>query len=181
MPFFPNSYAGLVQRLRVPIGILVVAGFGWFARPTLVSLLAGLPLAVAGLALRAWAAGHLRKNLALTTSGPYAWVRNPLYIGTLIAVAGCLIAAARPLLALVALVAFLLIYTPVVEREEQHLRSLFPDYDAYATRVPQFIPRPPLERPAQRFSFQLYRQNEEYKALLGFLWAYAFLIVKALL
>jgi protein-S-isoprenylcysteine O-methyltransferase Ste14 len=181
MPLFPKPYADLVQRLRVPIGILAVAGFGWFARPTAVSLLAGLPLAAAGLALRAWAAGHLRKNQTLTTSGPYAWVRNPLYLGTLIAVAGCLVAAARPFLALVILAAFLLIYTPVVEQEEQHLRTLFPDYDSYARRVPQFIPRPPRQRSGQRFSFELYQRNKEYKALLGFLWAYAFLLVKALL
>ncbi|MGO9240757.1 MAG: methyltransferase family protein [Bryobacteraceae bacterium] len=181
MPFFPKPYADLVQRLRVPIGIVVVAGFGWFARPTALSLLAGLPFAAAGLALRAWAAGHLRKNQALTTSGPYAWVRNPLYLGTLIAVAGCLVAAARPVLALATLAAFLLIYTPVVEQEEQHLRALFPDYEAYARRVSQFIPRPPREPLAQRFSFEIYQRNKEYKALLGFLWAYAFLVVKALL
>jgi protein-S-isoprenylcysteine O-methyltransferase Ste14 len=181
MPLFPKPYADLVQRLRVPIGILVVAGFGWFAHPSAVSLLAGLPLAIAGLALRAWAAGHLRKNQTLTTSGPYSWVRNPLYIGTLIAVAGCLIAAAQPLLAVVSLAAFLLIYTPVVEQEEQHLRTLFTDYAAYALRVPQFLPRLPRERPAQRFSFQIYQRNKEYKALLGFLWAYAFLVVKALI
>jgi protein-S-isoprenylcysteine O-methyltransferase Ste14 len=181
MPLFPKPYADLVQRLRVPIGIVVVAGFGWFARPTLVSLLAGLPLAAAGLALRAWAAGHLLKNQTLTTSGPYAWVRNPLYLGTLFAVAGCLVAAAQPLLAVITLAAFLLIYTPVVEQEEQHLRTLFPDYEAYAQRVPQFLPRPPRQPPAQRFSFQIYQRNKEYKALLGFLWAYAFLLVKALL
>ena len=181
MPLFPKPYADLVQRLRVLIGILVVAGFGWFAHPSAVSLLAGLPLALAGLALRAWAAGHLRKNQALTVSGPYAWVRNPLYIGTLLAVAGCLIAAAQPLLAGATLAAFLLIYTPVVEQEEQHLRTLFPDYAAYALRVPQFLPRLPRMRPAQRFSFEIYQRNKEYKALLGFLWAYAFLVVKALI
>ena len=181
MPLFPKPYANLVQRLRVPIGIVVVAGFGWFARPTLVSLLAGLPFAILGLALRAWAAGHLSKNQNLTTSGPYAWVRNPLYIGTLLAVAGCLVAAAQLVLAIATLVAFLLIYTPVVEQEEQHLRTLFPDFDAYMRRVPQFIPRPPHERSVQRFSYALYQRNKEYKALLGFLWAYAFLLVKALL
>ena len=181
MPLFPKAYADLVQRLRVPIGILVVAGFGWFAHPSMHSLLAGLPLALAGLALRAWAAGHLAKNLTLTTSGPYAWVRNPLYLGTLFAVAGCLVAAAQPILAAVSLAAFVLIYTPVVEQEEQHLRALFPDYDAYALRVPQFFPRPPREHSTQRFALAVYRRNKEYKALFGFVWAYAFLILKAVL
>jgi len=179
MPLFPKPYADLVQKLRVPIGIVVAAGFGWFAHPSWTSLAWGLPLAGAGLALRAWAAGHLRKNQTLTTSGPYAWVRNPLYGGTLLAVGGCLIAAAQPVLAWVTLIAFLLIYTPVVEQEEQHLRKLFPEYEDYARRVPQFLPRLPRERSGQCFAFAIYQRNKEYKALLGFLWAYAFLAVKA--
>lgn len=179
MPIFPKPYADLVQKLRVPIGIVVAAGFGWFAHPSVGSLLAGLPLAVTGLVLRGWAAGHLRKNQKLTTSGPYAWVRNPLYVGTLLAAGGCLIAAAQPVLAWVTLVAFLLIYTPVVEQEEQHLRKLFPEYEEYARRVPQFVPRLPHDRSEQVFSYAIYQQNKEYKALWGLLWAYAFLIVKA--
>lgn len=179
MPIFPKPYADLVQKLRVPIGIVVAAGFGWFAHPTFMSLLLGLPLAGVGLALRAWAAGHLRKNQRLTTSGPYAWVRNPLYLGTLLAVGGCLIAAAQPVLAWATLAAFLLIYTPVVEQEEQHLKDLFPEYEEYARRVPQFVPLWPGERSGQRFEFGIYQRNKEYKALLGFLWAYAFLALKA--
>jgi protein-S-isoprenylcysteine O-methyltransferase Ste14 len=181
MPIFPKLYADLVQKWRVPIGLVVAAGFGWFAHPTLISLLAGLPLAAAGLALRAWAAGHLRKNQMLTTSGPYAWVRNPLYVGTLWTVGGCLVAAAQPVLAWATLAAFLLIYTPVVELEEQHLRNLFPEYEEYARRVPQFWPRMPGERSERRFAYEIYRRNKEYKALLGFLWAYAFLALKACL
>lgn len=179
MPIFPKPYADLVQKLRVPIGIVVAAGFGWFAHPSVVSLLAGLPLAAAGLVLRGWAAGHLRKNQKLTTSGPYAWVRNPLYVGTLVAAGGCLIAASQPVLAWVTLVAFLLIYTPVVEQEEQHLRKLFPEYEEYARRVPQFVPRLPRDSSEQVFSYAIYQQNKEYKALWGLLWAYAFLILKA--
>jgi protein-S-isoprenylcysteine O-methyltransferase Ste14 len=180
MPIFPKPYADLVQKLRVPIGLVVAASFGWFAHPSALSLLEGLPLAVAGLALRAWAAGHLRKNQNLTTSGPYAWVRNPLYVGTLVAVGGCLIAASQWVLAWVTLAAFVLIYTPVVEQEEQHLRKLFPEYEEYARRVPQFLPRLPRESSAQRFSYAIYQQNKEYKALLGLLWAYAFLVLKAI-
>ena len=180
MPLFPKPYADLVQKLRVPIGLVVAASFGWFAHPSTRSLLYGLPLGAAGLALRAWAAGHLRKNQNLTTSGPYAWVRNPLYVGTLVAVGGCLIAAAQPVLAWVTLAAFLLIYTPVVEQEEQHLRKLFPEYEEYARRVPQFIPSLPRGSSAQRFSYAIYQRNKEYKALLGLLWAYAFLVLKAI-
>jgi hypothetical protein len=103
-----------------------------------------------------------------------------LYGGTLLAVGGCLIAAAQPVLAWVTLAAFLLIYTPVVEQEEQHLRKLFPEYEAYARRVPQFLPRRSRERSGQRFAVAIYQRNKEYKALLGFLWAYAFLALKAI-
>jgi protein-S-isoprenylcysteine O-methyltransferase Ste14 len=181
MPIFPKPYADLMQKLRVPIGLVVAGGFGWFAHPSTLSLLAGLPLAATGLALRAWAAGHLRKNQNLTTSGPYAWVRNPLYVGTLIAIGGCLIAAAQAVLAWVTLAAFLLIYTPVVEQEEQHLQKLFPEYERYSRRVPQFLPRPPHETSVPAFSYAIYQQNKEYKALLGLLWAYAFLALKAFL
>jgi len=81
----------------------------------------------------------------------------------------------------VTLVAFVLIYTPVVEQEEQHLRKLFPDYAAYARRVPQFLPRFPYEGSAHNFSYAIYQKNKEYKALLGLLWAYAFLVLKAFL
>jgi protein-S-isoprenylcysteine O-methyltransferase Ste14 len=181
MPIFPKPYADLVQKLRVPIGLVVAAGFGWFAHPSGLSMLAGMPLAASGLALRAWAAGHLRKNQKLTTSGPYAWVRNPLYVGTLLAAGGCLIAASQPVLGWVTLAAFVLIYTPVVEQEEQHLRKLFPEYDEYARRVPQFLPRLPRAKSGQEFSYAIYQQNKEYKALLGLLWAYAFLVLKAFL
>ena len=87
-----------------------------------------------GLALRAWAAGHLEKNLALTESGPYAHVRNPLYIGTLTVAAGFAIAARRWELGVLFAAVFVLIYLPVVELEEQHLRKLFPDYEEYARR-----------------------------------------------
>ena len=179
MPIFPKPYADLVQKLRVPIGLVVAASFGWFAHPSAASLAWGLPLAIAGLVLRAWAAGHLRKNQKLTTSGPYAWVRNPLYVGTLLAVGGCLIAAAQPVLFFFNVSAFMVIYTPVVEQEEQHLRKLFPEYEEYARRVPQFVPRLPGERSGQGFAYGIYRRNKEYKAMLGFLWAYAFLALKA--
>ena len=76
--------------------------------------------------MRAWAAGHLEKNLALTESGPYAHVRNPLYLGTLTVAAGFVIAARRWELGVLFAAVFVLIYLPVVELEEQHLRKLFP-------------------------------------------------------
>lgn len=158
----------------------MAAAFLWLADPTGASLAAGLPVAIVGMALRAWAAGHLEKNLALADSGPYGWVRNPLYLGTLMVAAGLAIAARRWELAAVFAAVFYFIYFPVVELEEQHLRSLFPGYDDYARRVPRLIPRRPACGSRRRFRWALYRKNEEYQALLGFAAAVAALACKAL-
>lgn len=176
---FPKPYADLVQRLRVPIGFLLAGAFVWLARPTPWSMALGLPVAVFGLLLRAWAAGHLRKNEQLVTSGPYAWIRNPLYAGTLLAAAGFVAAANAWWLALAFAAAFLLIYGPVMQNEQEHLRKLFPGYDDYARRVPLLIPRWPSQRGPQAFSWALYLRNQEYKAALAFLIVGAFLFWKA--
>ena len=111
-------------------------------------------------------------------------VRNPLYIGTLTAAAGFVIASRRWELGVAFAATFLLVYLPVVELEEQHLRSLFPDYAGYATRVPKLIPGLP-PSPAssgatpKHFRWSLYRHNREYEALAGFLAGVAVLLWKA--
>ena len=98
MPRFPNSYAHAVARWRVLFGFALVAAFAWFSVPDARSLAWGLPAAGVGLALRAWAAGHLAKNQRLATGGPYGYVRNPLYLGTALAGAGLAIASRQALL-----------------------------------------------------------------------------------
>ena len=127
MSFFPKPYADLVQRLRVPAGFVLVVAFGWLSQPNSQSLAWGLPVSLIGLWLRAWASGHLEKNMRLAESGPYAYVRNPLYLGTLIVAAGLAIASRQWPLAVLFAVVFLLIYLPAIELEEQHLRKLFPE------------------------------------------------------
>lgn len=180
---FPKPYADAVAKLRVPSGFLLVATFLWFSEPNAVSLAAGLPLSALGLALRAWAAGHLEKNLALTESGPYRRVRNPLYIGTLTVAAGLVVAARRWELGILFAAVFLLVYLPVVELEEQHLRKLFPKYEDYARRVPRLIPSLQSVRSApaggKRFRWAIYRRNREYEALAGLLTGAAVLLWKA--
>ena len=176
---FPKPYADVVQRLRVPGGFLLAGAFLWLAAPTKSSLWIGLPVAAMGLLLRGWAAGHLRKNQELITSGPYAWLRNPLYLGTLIIAAGFLVAAAAPWLGLAFAAAFLLIYGPVMQNEQEHPRSLFPGYDDYARRVPLLLPKLPRERDPTHFQAALYWRNQEYKAALACVLAGAFLLWKA--
>ncbi len=83
-----------------PSGFLIVVVFAWFSRPTPLSMAVGVPISLLGLALRAWAAGCLAKNRELATGGPYAYTRNPLYIGTLLVAAGLAAASRSPGLAL---------------------------------------------------------------------------------
>jgi protein-S-isoprenylcysteine O-methyltransferase Ste14 len=175
---FPKPYADLVARLRVPCGFLLVAAFAWLSQPSARSLAYGLPVGVLGLMVRGWAAGHLEKNTRLAETGPYAYVRNPLYIGTLLVAAGLVAASQRWILAAIFAAVFLLVYLPVIQLEEQHLRKLFPGYDSYARRVPAIIPFR-RARPAEgRFRWKLYLKNEEYQALMGFTAGALFLVSK---
>jgi protein-S-isoprenylcysteine O-methyltransferase Ste14 len=175
---FPKPYADAVAKLRVPGGFILVAAFLWLSAPSPTSLAIGLPVSILGLLLRGWAAGHLEKNTTLADGGPYAYVRNPLYIGTLLTAAGLVIASRRWELGLLFAVVFLLIYLPVVELEEQHLRKLFPEYAGYAQRVPKLLPRFG-GNSTKRFRWPVYMKNQEYQALLGFLAGAAVLIFKA--
>jgi protein-S-isoprenylcysteine O-methyltransferase Ste14 len=184
---FPKPYADTVAKLRVPCGFVMVGAFLWLSTPSPDSLAAGLPVAFAGLALRTWAAGHLEKNQTLAQSGPYAHLRNPLYLGTLTVAAGFAIASRRWELGVLFAVVFGLIYLPVVELEEQHLRKLFPSYEDYAHRVPKLLPRMigaamigATEGTQKHFRWSLYRHNREYEALAGFMVGTALLAWKAM-
>jgi protein-S-isoprenylcysteine O-methyltransferase Ste14 len=178
---FPKRYADLMARFRVPCGFVLAAAFLWLSAPTRLSLLYGLPVAMPGIGLRAWAAGHVAKDQRLATGGPYACVRNPLYLGTLWTAAGLVLAARSIPLALLFAAVFLLMYLPVIELEEQHLRSLFPEYAEYAARVPMLLPRFRRSSEGQRFAWRLWVRNREYQALAGFLAGAAWLVGKALL
>jgi protein-S-isoprenylcysteine O-methyltransferase Ste14 len=174
--WFPKPYADFVARVRVPSGFLLLIAFAYLSRPTRVSILVGLPISVLGLWLRAWATGHLAKDQQLATTGPYAYIRNPLYTGTLIVATGILIAARDALLGIIFMLAFSLIYLPVIELEEQHLREIFPAYATYAAEVDRFFPVSKYRAGQARFSWSLYFRNEEYKALVGFLLALGWLL-----
>jgi protein-S-isoprenylcysteine O-methyltransferase Ste14 len=178
MSVFPKPYADLVARLRVASGFVLVLTFAWFSAPDFRSLAMGFPVSLVGVLLRGWATGHLEKNIRLAESGPYAYVRNPLYLGTLLVAAGLVIASRTWLLAALFAVVFVLIYLPVIELEEQHLSSLFPNFSAYSKRVPSLWPALRPIKSGARFQWSLYMRNREYQALLGFLAGEAFLVAK---
>ena len=166
------------MRMRVPSGFLLAVCFGLLAAPTRESLLAGLAVAIPGLGLRAWAAGHLKKNQNLASGGPYAWTRNPLYLGTLLTALGLAVAARSWAVFAVTVAVFALVYLPVIEQEEQHLLKLFNDYRAYADRVPLLWPKLPTTSSQEAFEPGVYWKNEEWKASLAYLAGMGYLLWK---
>jgi len=176
--WFAKPYADFVARLRVPSGFILLGAFAWLSRPNGASMALGLPVSALGMLLRGWAAGHLAKNERLATSGPYAYLRNPLYVGTLLVALGIVIASRSLLLAFLFAAVFVLVYLPVVELEEQHLRNIFPDYARYAAQVRRFVPGKRYQAGGASFCWRLYLKNEEFKALGGFLLAVAWLLFK---
>jgi len=177
---FPKRYADFVARLRVPSGFLIVVVFAWLSHPTAGSLEIGLPVAAVGLALRAWSAGCLAKNRELSTSGPYAYTRNPLYLGTLIVALGLVIASRNWILGALFAAVFLFVYLPVIQLEQEHLHSLFTGYAEYARQVPALLPRltPAPAKNPHPFQVVLYLRNQEYQAAIGFVIGTLYLLWK---
>jgi protein-S-isoprenylcysteine O-methyltransferase Ste14 len=177
---FPKPYADAVARLRVPSGFLIVAVFAWFSQPTAHSLELGLPISLLGLALRAWAAGCLAKNRELATGGPYAYTRNPLYLGTLLVAAGLAVAARSLGLGALFAAVFVFVYLPVIQNESEYLHVLFRGYGDYAAAVPLLLPRltPHRQGKMNPFRFSLYLTNQEYNAGVGFAAGMLFLLWK---
>jgi protein-S-isoprenylcysteine O-methyltransferase Ste14 len=125
------------RKVRLRIGFLFAIAYLAFARPTPGSLLLGLPVAFVGLLIRAWAAGHIVKDEKLTTTGPYAHTRNPLYFGSFMIAAGFALAAHWSLL-LVVIALFAFIYSPTIEQERAEIRRRFPEaYPHYEANVPR--------------------------------------------
>jgi protein-S-isoprenylcysteine O-methyltransferase Ste14 len=182
------SWARVATRSRVPLGFLFAALYLWWARPTWTSLLIGIAIVAAGTVLRALASGHIRKNAELATTGPYAYTRNPLYLGSVLMAAGFIVAARNWWIALGAAAMFVFIYVPVIKAEEAYLRSAFPDYPGYAGRVPRLLPRltpyraqAGAEAGPRHFSAELYLRHREYNAALGSILMIGALILKMVL
>ena len=172
-----------IQRWRVPLGFLCAAIFLLLAKPTRTALLAGACVSLLGLAIRAWAAGHIRKNATLATSGPYAFTRNPLYFGSFLLGLGFTIASGQVVLGLLFVALFLGIYFPVMRVEASTLAELFgDDYKHYAAAVPLLFPRltPFRQTDSERVKFDgsLYLRYREYRAALGLVIAWSLLLIK---
>lgn len=163
------------MRWRVRIGYPVAVLYWLLATPTARWIAIGAAVAAFGLIVRAAASGELRKNQELATSGIYARTRNPLYLGSAILAAGFIIAGHSWWAGLLVAVYFSAFYYAVMRNEEDDLRARFgPAFEQYSANVPLFFPtvfspgKPPSERESPRtFSWQQFRRNREYKAMIG--------------
>jgi protein-S-isoprenylcysteine O-methyltransferase Ste14 len=164
-------------RLGYPLAVVVL----WFSRPTLRSIFFGGIVGVAGLWLRAYAAGYLHKQEILTVTGPYAYTRNPLYLGSAILALGAGIATRSPRSASLLLIYFAIFYTAVMRREERELHARHgAAFEEYVRTVPLFLPRLTAANLAGdssgSFSFAQYKKNHEWEAAVGFLLLLAILL-----
>src|SRR5579872_5069611 len=114
------TWAKIARRIRVPLGFLFAALYLWLAKPTATSMLVGVVLVIPGLMIRAIASGHVQKNEALATTGPYAYTRNPLYLGSLLMGIGFAVAARSWWVGIALIVMFFAIYLPVIRGEEAY-------------------------------------------------------------
>jgi protein-S-isoprenylcysteine O-methyltransferase Ste14 len=174
----------VAQRIRVPLGFLTAALYLFELvrrAPHLQAVAWSLALVVPGLWLRAYAAGTVKKNRELTVTGPYAYTRNPLYLGSMLIAAGFAVALLSWPVALVLAVGFAVIYVPVIASEERFLRANFPGFDDYCRHVPRLIPRlTPASHSGARagsFSFSLYLHHREYNAGMGAMLLYLCLLL----
>jgi protein-S-isoprenylcysteine O-methyltransferase Ste14 len=172
------------MRWRVRAGYPVAVIYWLLARPTPHSILLGGIVVAPGLLVRLAASGHLRKYEELATTGPYASTRNPLYLGSAFLAGGFVIAGHSSSAGLLVAAYFAIFYYAVMRNEESDLHERFgAEFRSYAARVPLFFPwtakraaeRPPGARPGPQFSWDQYRRNREYKALVGTVAGFALL------
>ncbi len=192
-----EQWSAIARRIRVPMGFLFAAVFIVhlnFLPPTYRSLLLSLLLVVPGLALRAYASGYVKKNSELATTGPYAYTRNPLYLGSMMMAFGFAAASRSWLITLLLAALFAIIYVPTILSEEMFLRRSFPEFEEYTRRVPRLFPRLTPARVGAHlesetastavngnFSSQLYARHREYNSALGAIAIYAALLARIVL
>ena len=185
----PNDWIArwqrIAPRIRVPLGFLTAALYLfelWRRAPNSSAVGWSLVLVVPGLWLRGYAAGYVKKNQELTMTGPYAHVRNPLYLGSILMAAGFAVALLSWAVALALAVMFAAIYVPVIASEERFLRATFPEFEDYCRRVPRLVPRitpatVPGKEEGGRFMLDLYLKHREYNSLIGAALLYLCLIL----
>jgi protein-S-isoprenylcysteine O-methyltransferase Ste14 len=149
-----------LARYRVALGFASAAVAFWLAAPTPGSLAAGMSVALVGELVRVWASGHLEKGTEITSSGPYRFIRHPLYLGSALMGLGFIVAARHLVVAALVVVYLGLTLTAAMRSEEAILDERFAGaYTAY--RAGDAAPV------ARRFSLARVAANREYRAVAG--------------
>ena len=177
-----NAAGNFFVRWRVRLGYPLAIAVLYFSRPTPRSILLGALVGIIGLWLRAYAAGYLHKQEVLTVTGPYAYTRNPLYLGSAILALGAAIATRSWFSGLILIVYFAVFYSIVMQREASELHARHGvSFEEYARNVPLFIPRLTATKlpgdSAGSFSLAQYKKNHEWQAAFGFLFLLLVLLV----
>jgi protein-S-isoprenylcysteine O-methyltransferase Ste14 len=163
-----------LAKLRVPLGFAAGALVIWLARPTATSVLAGAAIAIPGELFRIWAAGHLNRWREVTRSGPYRFVRHPLYVGSSIMAAGLAVAAASWPVAILVAAYMAVTLTAAVRFEAWELREQFGGtYTDYQQGKAEPV--------ARNFSLRQAIANREYRSAAGLLIGLAILWWKSTL
>jgi Phospholipid methyltransferase len=165
-----------LARRRVPLGFVCAVLVLWLAEPTGPSLVRGGLVAIAGEALRIWAAGHLNKSREVTSSGPYRWFAHPLYVGSSIMGVGLAIAAGSLFVTLVIAIYLGTMMTVAIRSEEAFLREKFGErYDRYRRGGGVVA----TNASGRRFSLGQAMANHEHRAIAGLALAVLLLVLKA--
>lgn len=167
-----GSYGRWAARWRVPLHFLLAAVLLAFGQPTGKLLTLGAVLVANGLLVRGWAAGHLRREKPLVVSGPYVYVRHPLYLGSGLLFSGFAVTSGRAWIAALIALYFVSLFIPVMRREERERRQRAPDlFSNYAERVPAFLPHrgryEGARSSAAGFDWEAFRANREWRAGTG--------------
>ena len=179
-PTAAERFVGLLVRRRVPISLVLFSVivlldlFVFRSRPRdLINVgdplaVCGVLLVVAGLAVRTWAAGTLRKRRELAMTGPYAWIRHPLYFGSFLMMVGFGTLIQDPLTLVVVVGPVAWMYWQAVKSEERQIAELFPiEWPQYAASVPRFFPLRPVRPCFDDWSLAQWQRNSEYQAWIG--------------
>jgi protein-S-isoprenylcysteine O-methyltransferase Ste14 len=127
---------------RQAVGFVLVLVYALTARPSMLSVALGLPIAFVGMFVRLYASGFVMKNKELATHGPYALVRHPLYTGNILSLIGFSVAGATLWGLPLAAFFFWFYYPPAIEYEDRKLRTLFgQQWERWASNVPALVPR----------------------------------------
>jgi len=165
------------EASRQLLGILLVVVFSIFAKPLLPLFYAGVPLVVAGVAVRLWASGHIKKNKILATDGPYGFVRHPLYVGNILILAGFVLCSGLWWAAAAAGAFFLLYYPTAIEYEDRKLESIFGEQwrkwrAETKALIPRLNPGPAEEKGHWSFLYSMRGNGEPIIALFLLFWLY---------